>query len=83
LFALKRFDDFKRKVSKNGTIVKNKFNDTNFVKGYCLKADIRHYFPEVNHKILINIIKRKIKSQKSRCLKSIRDGRHMQNGQIR
>jgi len=64
LFALKRFDDFKRKVSKNGTIVKNKFNDTNFVKGYCLKADIRHYFPEVNHKILINIIKRKIKDEK-------------------
>jgi hypothetical protein len=42
LFALKRFDDFKRKVSENGQI-KGKFNE-NQVKGYCLKADIKHYY---------------------------------------
>ena len=64
LFALKRFDEFKKKVSRNGIISKNKFNDDNFVKGYCLKADIKHYFPEVNHDILISIIKRKIKDQR-------------------
>jgi retron-type reverse transcriptase len=61
LFAIKRFDDFKRKVSGNGKIVKNKFNDSNYVQGYCLKADIKHYFEEVNHEILIAIISRKIK----------------------
>ena len=55
LFALKRFDEFKRKVSRNG---KNKgwFNK-NQIKGFCLKADLKHYFEEVNHEILINISK--------------------------
>ncbi len=60
LFAIKRFDKFKRKVSNNGKILKNNFQDTNFVQGYCLKADIKHYFDEVNHEILLSIIKRKI-----------------------
>jgi len=64
LFALKRFDEFKKKISNNGRIVKNEFNDNNFVRGYCLKADIKHYFQEVNHNILINIIKRKIRDEK-------------------
>ena len=64
LFALKRFDEFKRKVSRNGLISKNKFNNNNFIKGYCLKADIKHYFQEVNHSILLNIIKRKINDNK-------------------
>ncbi|MDP2947535.1 MAG: reverse transcriptase/maturase family protein, partial [Nanoarchaeota archaeon] len=53
LFALKRFDLFKRKVTNN-------LNS----EGYCLKADIRHYFQEVNHDILIKIIKRKISDEK-------------------
>jgi len=60
LNAIKRFDLFKRKVSGNGTIIKNKFNDSNFVYGFCLKADIKHYFQRVNHEILLNLIKRKI-----------------------
>ena len=51
--ALSRFDFFKRKVSKNNT-----------KKCFILKADIRHYFDEVSHEILINIIKRKIKDEK-------------------
>jgi len=62
LFALKRFHEFKRKVSRNGKI-KGWFNN-NQVKGYVLKADIKHYFPEVNHDILINILKRKIKDER-------------------
>jgi RNA-directed DNA polymerase len=62
LFAIKRFDEFKRKVSRNGK-TNGGFNN-NQVKGYCLKADIKHYFPEVNHDILLNIIKRKIKDEK-------------------
>jgi retron-type reverse transcriptase len=48
--ALKRFDYFKRKVSRN-----------NFVGCYILKADIKHYFDTVNQEILIEIISAKIK----------------------
>ena len=53
LFALRRFDKFKRKVSKNNT--KN---------CYVLKADIKHYFEEVNHQVLLTIIERRIKDKK-------------------
>jgi len=62
LFALKRFDLFKRKVSRNGKM--NGWFNNNQVKGYCLKADIKHYFQEVNHEILINIIRKKIQDEK-------------------
>lgn len=48
--AIIRFDKFKRKISKN-----------NSRKCFALKADIRHYFQTVNHEILLNILKRKIK----------------------
>ncbi|MEK6927462.1 MAG: hypothetical protein AABX11_03435 [Nanoarchaeota archaeon] len=49
LFALNRFDVFKRKVTKN------------FSQGaFCFKADIKHYFQEVDHEILINILKKSI-----------------------
>jgi len=37
LYALKRFDIFKRKVTKNNSRI-----------AFCLKADIRHYFAEIN-----------------------------------
>ena len=53
LKALERFDKFKRKVTKNNT-----------KEGYILKADIKHYFEEINHNILIDIIKRKIKDER-------------------
>jgi len=53
LFALKRFDLFRRKITCNFTS-----------ESYCLKADIKHYFPEVNHEILLNIIKKKIIDEK-------------------
>ena len=49
LFALNRFETFRRKTTCNFTS-----------EGYCLKADIKHYFEEINHEILINLIKRKI-----------------------
>ncbi|MFH1358651.1 MAG: reverse transcriptase domain-containing protein [archaeon] len=58
LFALKRFYQFSKKVSENGK-TKGIFNN-NQIKGYCLKADIKHYFHEVDHESLLNIIKRKI-----------------------
>ncbi len=63
LKALERFDQFKRKISGNGMLIKNSLNN-NQVKGYCLKADIRHYFDTVDHDILLKIIGRKIKDEK-------------------
>src|SRR3989344_405068 len=63
LAALQRFDFFKRKVSRNGK--QNGWFNKNQVKGYVLKADIKHYFPTVNHNILLNIIQKKIKCQKT------------------
>jgi retron-type reverse transcriptase len=53
LFAINRFDFFKRKVAKNFTR-----------NAYCLKADIRHYFEEVDQAILLSIIKRKVKDER-------------------
>ena len=49
LHALKRFEVFRRKVTNNFTS-----------EAFCLKADIKHYFEEVDHEILLEIIKRKI-----------------------
>ena len=51
--ALERFDNFKRKVSLNN-------KRTCFV----LKADIKHYFEEVDHEILLSILKRRINDEK-------------------
>ena len=51
--AIERFDQFKRKVSKN-----------NIRNCFVLKADIKHYFEEVNHEILLSILERKIKNEK-------------------
>jgi retron-type reverse transcriptase len=53
LVAIKRFNKFKKIVLRN-------HRRTCFI----LKADIKHYFHEVNHKILLKIIKRKIKDEK-------------------
>jgi len=57
LFALERFKLYKRKITRS------------FRKeAYCLKADIRHYFQEVNHEVLIRILKRKISDAEVICL---------------
>lgn len=61
--ALKRFDEFKRKVSNNGKLVENA-KDKNMVVGYVLKADIKHYFETVDHEILMKIIQKKISDEK-------------------
>jgi len=50
LFAIKRFEKFKRKITHNLSR-----------EAFCLKADIKHYFQEVDRKILLEIIQRKIK----------------------
>lgn len=62
LAALNRFDFFKRKVSGNGKKLKC-IKDGNYIGGYCLKADIRHYFDTMDHEILIRIIQEKIKDK--------------------
>ncbi|MFC1682289.1 reverse transcriptase domain-containing protein [Nanoarchaeota archaeon] len=61
--AIQRFDVFKRKVSQNGKKLKT-IKDNNYICGYVLKADIKHYFQEVNHRILISIISKTIKDGK-------------------
>lgn len=53
LFAIKRFETFKKRVTNNLKL-----------EAFCLKADIKHYFKEINHQILINLLKRKIKDKK-------------------
>nr|AQS34936.1 hypothetical protein [uncultured archaeon] len=53
LFAIKRFDYFKIKATNNL-----------HSEAFCLKADIKHYFQEVDHKILIDIINRRIQDKK-------------------
>lgn len=62
-FGLKRFDKFKRKISRNGELLRNA-KDNNMIVGYALKADIRHYFDTVDLEILMKIIKKKIKDDK-------------------
>jgi retron-type reverse transcriptase len=62
LFALKRFYQFMRKVSRNGEM--KSLRNNNLIKGYCFKADIKHYFENVNHEVLIDILKKKISDEK-------------------
>lgn len=57
--AVKRFESFVRKASSNGQKIKNPFNN-NSIRGYVLKADIKHYFATIDHEVLLNILKRKI-----------------------
>ncbi len=53
LKAIGRFEHFSRKVTKNNTL-----------PAYALKADIRHYFETVNHDVLINMLKKRIKDER-------------------
>jgi len=62
LKAIQRFDKFLRKVSHNG--LQNGWFINNQISGYCLKADIKQYFQTVDHKILLNCLKRKINDEK-------------------
>ena len=62
LYALERFYYFMRKVSRNGK--PSGWLNQNQVRGYCLKADIKHYFQEVSHEVLLRAIKKKIKDDK-------------------
>src|SRR3989338_6989123 len=63
LAALDRFSSFKRKVTKNGRLVKNAF-DNNSVVGYVLKADIKHFFDSVDHNMIMHLLEKKVKDAK-------------------
>ena len=63
LAAVLKFDEYKRKVSRNGKLLPET-NNNNMVFGYALKADIRHYFDSVDHEVMMQIIERKIKDKK-------------------
>lgn len=52
LNAIERFEIFKRKATKNNT-----------VKCFVLKADVKKYFDNVNHDVLLNILGKKIKDK--------------------
>lgn len=69
LKALERFDFFKGKVSQNNT------KDC-----YILKADIKHYFDDVDHDVLISIIKNKIKDSRVMWLINIILNNHSSGG---
>ncbi|MEK6881307.1 MAG: RNA-directed DNA polymerase, partial [Nanoarchaeota archaeon] len=56
-FALKRFRVFIRKVSHPV-----------YESGFCLKADVKHYFPQINHEILLEIISKNISDKNMLCL---------------
>ena len=60
--AIRRFEYFLRKVSSNGRKINNPFNN-NSIKGFVLKADIKHYFATMNHQILIDILRKNIKDE--------------------
>ena len=57
LYALKRFERFQRKVTKNFT-----------KEAFCLKADIKHYFKEIDRGILLGMIEEKIEDKKTLLL---------------
>ena len=57
--AINRFESFIKKISSNGKLIKNSFNN-NSIQGYVLKADFKHYFDSVNHEVLIRILRKKI-----------------------
>ncbi|MFH0798447.1 MAG: reverse transcriptase/maturase family protein [Candidatus Woesearchaeota archaeon] len=61
MMAVYRLDNFIRKVSKNGTAVLKSNNRC--VRGFCLKGDIRHYFENISHKRLIDMLKRTIEDE--------------------
>jgi retron-type reverse transcriptase len=80
LFGLERLECFMRKVSRNGEI-NGWFNESQ-IRGYCLKADIKHYFQEVDHEILMEIIKRKIKDEKvTNLIRLILNSRNIGGGE--
>ena len=60
--AIERFESFVNKVSSNGRMINKAFGH-NSIKGYVLKAYIKSYFATMDHEVLINILRKKIKDE--------------------
>jgi retron-type reverse transcriptase len=60
LNAVKQFQHHLHKVTHNGTLIPDARNE-NDVIGYALKADIKHYFDTVDHNVLMNIIRKRVR----------------------
>jgi retron-type reverse transcriptase len=60
--ALKRFETFMRKATKNGKLAPGATN-ANAVKCFAFKADIKHYFETVDHDVLQCIIRNRVKDE--------------------
>ncbi len=60
--AIERFEYFVNKISSNGMKIKNPHTN-NSIKGYVLKADVKHYFNTIDHDVLINILRKKIRDE--------------------
>lgn len=68
--AIERFRIFQRKVTKNLTS-----------NGFCFKADIKHYFQEIDRKRLLEIIEKKISCAKTiKLIKKILHNFEGENG---
>ncbi len=86
--AVKRFDEFMRKVGCNGRLLKGA-KGNNMIIGYVLKADVKHYFDTINIKILLSIFQKKIKDERTlwliQCIlknHAIESGRGMPIGSL-
>lgn len=62
LAAVRAFECFVRKVTRNGQRIPNARNN-NDVIGYALKCDIKHYFDTVHHHTLKTIIRRHVNDE--------------------
>ncbi|MBI4441220.1 hypothetical protein HY639_03565 [Candidatus Woesearchaeota archaeon] len=62
LAALKRFDQFKRKASSSGKVIRGSPDD-NRVRGFVLKADLKHYFDTVDHSKLLAVLSVRIRDE--------------------
>lgn len=62
--ALDRFKQFQRKVTRNGKLLPYS-KDNNMTTGFVLKADIKHYFPSMNHEVLLRILSKKISCERT------------------
>jgi retron-type reverse transcriptase len=68
--AMRRIDEFKRKVTKNKTR-----------KVHVLKIDMKKYFDNINHRILLEIIKKRIKDKRTLWLIATILGNYHKNQQ--
>jgi retron-type reverse transcriptase len=80
LAAINRFDDFARKVTRNGMLTRGA-RTNNDVVGYALKCDVKHYFDTVDHTVLQAIIGKRIHDPDVRWLvQTIIDHHHTRSG---